>query len=230
VQTPHAELIERLLVAQERIEDAEQRAARERAQRRQLEQQLRWFKQQLFGRKSERRIGGEEEGHQLCLAEGLGEEAEPAAPPTSVRSHARRQPRPREVADEKGLSFDASVPVETVVLPNPELEGVPEELLEVVSEKVYHRLCQRPGAYFVKRFVRRTLKRKDTGKLTTAPPAAREELRGREPAGRDAGGQAPLPPPALPPAPAHAGGGHHSLPGLADELGRPGGLAPGAAL
>jgi len=171
-QASHTELVELALNAQLRIEDAEQKAEREREQRRVAEQQLRWFRQQLFGTKSERRLGGGDDGAaQLCLGE-IAVDPESTVRGTAVRSHERRKRMPSEVADEKGLRFDDSVPVETVVLPNPDLEGVPEEQLELVSEKVRHLLCQRPGAYVVKKIVRQTFKRKDTGTLTTAPAAA----------------------------------------------------------
>jgi transposase len=164
-QVRSSDLVELLLAAQGEAE-------RERAQRVQLEQQLRWFKNQLFGTKSERRVGGSEAGaEQLCLGE-ITVDPETTVRGTAVRSHERRERQPRDVPDEKGLRFDDSVPVETVVLPNADLEGVPREELELVSEKFRHVLCQRPGAYFVQRLVRQTFKRKDTGELTTAPAAA----------------------------------------------------------
>jgi transposase len=164
LQASHDDLIELAWAAH-------QRAEQEREQRRLAEQQLRWFKNQLFGRKSERRVAEEGDAAQLCLGE-LGE-----APPeatvrgTAVRSHERKKRLPKAKVDEKGLRFDDSVPVETVILPNPDLEGVPEADLERVGEKVRHILCQRPAAYFVKKLVRPTFKRKATGELTTAPPA-----------------------------------------------------------
>ncbi len=170
-QARHDELVEFAWAAQQRAEGAQREVEQEREQRRLAEQQLRWFKNQLFGRKSERRVGEEGDGAQLCLGE-LGE-----APPeatvrgTAVRSHERKKRLPKAAADEKGLRFDDSVPVETVILPNPELEGVAEDDLERVGEKVRYILCQRPTAYFVKKLVRPTFKRKATGELTTAAPA-----------------------------------------------------------
>jgi transposase len=164
-QASSTDLVDLVLAAQRQAEC-------EREQRKQLEQQLRWFRQQLFGTKSERRVGGDDEGAaQLCLGE-IAVDPEATVRGTAVRSHERRPCRPAEVPDEKGLHFDESVPVETLVLPNPDLEGVPADQLELVSEKVRHVLCQRPGAYVVKKIVRQTFKRKDTGTLTTAPAAA----------------------------------------------------------
>jgi transposase len=142
----------------------------ERAQRLDLERQLRWFKNQLFGTKSERRVEAARDASQLCLGE-LVPAPEKTVRGTAVRSHERRKRLPKDVPDEKGLRFDDTVPVETVVLPNLGLEGVAEEDLEPAGEKVRHVLCQRPAAYFVRKLVRRTFKRKDTGELVTAPPA-----------------------------------------------------------
>ena len=129
-QARHDELVELAWAAQQRAEDAQREAEQEREQRRVAEdqrriaeQQLRWFKNQLFGRKSERRVAEEGDAAQLCLGE-LGE-----APPeatvrgTAVRSHERKKRLPKAKVDEKGLRFDDSVPVETVILPNPDLEG-----------------------------------------------------------------------------------------------------------
>ena len=88
-----------------------------------LEEQLRWFKKQLFGRKSERRIL-DSPSSQLCLGEVLDEPTRPA-PEETVRSYSRRKPRADGLEadpDESGLRFDDSVPVQTIEVPNPELE------------------------------------------------------------------------------------------------------------
>jgi transposase len=155
-QASHDDLIDLVLASQSRLEEAEA--------------QLRWFKKQLFGAKSERRMLGGDGSSQLSLGEVVEvveEESDPGT--TTVRSHQReRRPR-REQPDESGLRFDDSVPIETVELPNPDLEGIDEAEQEFVTEKVNYRLGQRPGTYVVIEFVRKTIKRKDTGELTTAP-------------------------------------------------------------
>lgn len=68
-----------------------------------VEQQLRWFKQQLFGRRSERRIL-EPDLSQLCLGESLAAKAEDPIPTTTVRSHARRKRPEREASDDEVLA------------------------------------------------------------------------------------------------------------------------------
>jgi hypothetical protein len=75
------------------------------------------------------------------------------------------------------LFFDETqVPVETITLPNPELEGLEEGDYERIGEKVTHRLAQRPGSYVILKYVRPLIKRKETQTLhcPAAPPAVLE--------------------------------------------------------
>jgi hypothetical protein len=97
LHSSHAELVELVL-----------RAERDQAQRdehiQELEEQLRWFKKQLFGRKSERRIL-DNPASQLCLGEVLDESTTPA-PEETVRSYSRRKPKAEGFEadpDESGL-------------------------------------------------------------------------------------------------------------------------------
>jgi hypothetical protein len=50
--------------------------------------------------------------------------------------------------------FDDTVPVETIVVDNPELAGIPADQLTFIDEKVTCRVAQRPGSYVVLRYVR----------------------------------------------------------------------------
>src|SRR3954471_24518464 len=91
-----------------------------------LQRQVEWFKRQLFGRKSERRLLGPDP-QQLSLAgllspTGTGADT-PPAPTETVRAYQRRMRREpaAEGADERELRFDASVPVEVIAVPNPEV-------------------------------------------------------------------------------------------------------------
>jgi transposase len=154
-QASHDQLIDLVVASQERLDE--------------VERQLSWFKKQLFGAKSERRIVEDDLADQLSLGESLARPTEAPAESTTVRGHQRRRRPPRESPDESGLRFDDSVPVETIEIPNPELQGVSEAVQEIVSEKVNYRLAQRPAAYVVVKFVRKTVKRRDTGELTTPP-------------------------------------------------------------
>lgn len=160
------ELIEQVLTAR-----SEAQAAQSRLE--EAEQQLRWFKQQLFGPKSERRIVPDPS--QLSLGEGLVEPTEPPSQAgTTVREHVRRPRREKKEVDDPGLRFDDTVPVQRIVVEDPTLEGLQEGVdYTVVSEKKSYRLAQQPAAYTVLEIVRKVVKRAETGKLTTpAAPAS----------------------------------------------------------
>ena len=136
----------------------------------QLKRQLEWFKRQLFGRKSEKRLEFDE-AVQASLFAALGIETPPVQDvPTQEVRYRRREKRRDGAVNEQGLRFDASVPVETIVVRDPAIEAIPEAEREVVGEKVTHRLAQEPGSYKILRYVRQVVKRRDTGALAT--PAA----------------------------------------------------------
>ena len=63
------------------------------------------------------------------------------------------------------------MPVEVIVVPNPETAGLAAEDFEVIGEKVSHRLAQRPGSYVVLKYLRSVIKRRDTQTLS-CPPAS----------------------------------------------------------
>ena len=138
-----------------------------------LEHQLEWFKRQLFGKKSER-FAPEPDPQQMHLGQLLGDLPAAAEQPeagSTVPAHKRRKPR-SDFADESRDApfFDESkVPVQTIEVPNPEIQGLQPEEYEVIGEKVSHRLAQRPGSFVVLKYVRPVIKRLDTQTLHCAP-------------------------------------------------------------
>lgn len=151
---------------QQRLRDAEQQVQS-------LTHQLEWFKRQLFGRTSEKRHEIDPAVQPDLLAR-LGRTPPDTAPvPRETITYERRKKQRRDdsVAD-TGLRFDDSVPVETIVLPPAELDGVPDGEWVQISEKVTHRLAQRPGSYVVLKYVRPVVQRRDTGELVSAPAPA----------------------------------------------------------
>jgi hypothetical protein len=67
--------------------------------------------------------------------------------------------------------FDRTkVPVQTIEVPNPEVQGLHPDPYEVIGQKVSHRLAQRPGSYVVLEYARPVIKRLDTDTLH-CPPA-----------------------------------------------------------
>src|SRR5262249_20631881 len=101
-------------------------------------------------------------------------------PPTETVKAYQRRARFAAVEDpgeDRELRFDSSVPVQEIVLANPEVAALPPEAYEVIGEKVTYRLAQRPGAYVILKYVRPVIKRKETGVLvcSPAPPAVFEQ-------------------------------------------------------
>jgi transposase len=136
-----------------------------------LKTQLDWFKRQLFGAKSEKRLLIDPSIQADLLAE-----LQPTLPlvdPPAIEkiTYERRKQRNNTVAD-SGLRFDDSVPVETIHLgPAPELADVPADQQQLISEKISYRLAQRPGSYVVLKYVRSVIKNTETGELITSPVA-----------------------------------------------------------
>ena len=134
-----------------------------------LRTQLDWFKRQLFGAKSEKRLAIDP-ALQADLLAVLDEDL-PASvkPETEHITYERRKLRNDETVTDTGLRFDDSVPVETIVLSSPRLANIPPDEQILITEKVSYRLAQRPGSYVVLKYVRPVIKRKDTGGLITPP-------------------------------------------------------------
>ena len=119
-----------------------------------LQTQLDWFKRQLFGAKSEKRLEIDP-AMQADLLAALGEDLPtPVKPETEKIIYERRKLRSDKTVTDTGLRFDDSVPVETMVLSSPELADVPEDEQVLITEKITYRLAQRPGSYVVLKYVR----------------------------------------------------------------------------
>ncbi|MHB8347993.1 MAG: IS66 family transposase [Acidiferrobacterales bacterium] len=131
-----------------------------------LKHQLDWFKRQIFGEKSERRII-DGAGGQMNLGEviALGQTAYPPSPAEhAVAAHTRRQGTKKpDTGDDSVPFFDETrVPVEVIELAAPEAEGLAPEAFEVIGHKESFRLAQRPGSYLVLKYRRPVIKIKAT--------------------------------------------------------------------
>lgn len=143
----------------------------------QLRHQLEWFRRQLFGTKSEKRLV-EQNSHQGILGQefnGQGDNADDVNSntpnkTTTVAGHERKNSvKPAPAGDESTPFFDESkVPVEVIELPSPEAAGLTAEQYEVIGQKVSHRLAQRPGSYVVLKYTRPIIKRLDTQAISCA--------------------------------------------------------------
>lgn len=132
-----------------------------------LTRQLEWFKRQLFGSKSERRLL-DPDSRQLTLGEWR--QSEESGKEITVAEHRRRSSsRPDTDTEEGGLRFDDTVPVEEIRIDPPELDADHE----VIGQKETCRLAQKPASYVVLKYIRPVIKRKADGKITCASvPAA----------------------------------------------------------
>lgn len=128
--------------------------------------QLDWFKRQLFGQKSERRIIDCSDG-QMSLGEAINPE-QTATPPSPVErpvaAHTRRPATKKpDTGDDSVPFFDETrVPVEVIELSAPEAEGLAPEAYEVIGHKESFRLAQRPGSTVVLKYRRPVIKLKAT--------------------------------------------------------------------
>jgi len=139
----------------------------------QLKRQLAWFKEQLFGSKSEKRVIDNPD--QPLLTGLMGEPVESLPPVekqkiTYERGKAKKK-RGDDCVTDSGLRFGPDVPVKTITLEAPELSGPDADQYEIIDFKVSHRLAQHHSAYEVLCFRRPVLKRKDSGSLVTTPAA-----------------------------------------------------------
>ena len=139
------------------------------AQIKELSAQLKWFKNQLFGTKSERRINDSSE-QQLFLGQQFSDAEKVDSKETQTIPEHKRKKRKKVAADGDGqeLFFDENlVPVEEIKIENPEIKGLSEDEYEVVSTKITHHLAQRPGAYVILKYSRDVVKIKNTDKNAT---------------------------------------------------------------
>ena len=99
--------------------------------------QLDWFKRQLFGQKSERRIV-DDASAQMSLGEAINAAQSAPAPPAPghrVSAHTRLAARKTVESGDEGVQFfdETRVPVEVIELPAAETEGLSPQDHEVIG-------------------------------------------------------------------------------------------------
>lgn len=136
-----------------------------------LEEQLNWFKRQLFGRRSEREVT-HVDAKQLELD---GFESLPVGDPQtkSIEAHTRRKP---ENKGKESIVLPSDLPVETVIIDIPEEQkicqatGIP---LVKIGEETTLKLAYRPGSFYLKEIIRPKYvhpKREEEGVIIEALP------------------------------------------------------------
>jgi transposase len=146
-----------------------------------LERQVAWLSNQLFGQKSERRnqLDLLDPNNPQMLLPGIREyllsledpkigtkDENPAE--TTVKEHIRKSNKKKifaESVSESGLRFGPDVKVVDVPVPNAEMEGLKEGDYEIIETRETHRLCQERSQYYVKKYIQPVIKLKDTGEV-----------------------------------------------------------------
>jgi transposase len=131
-----------------------------------LKQQLEWFKRQVFGVKSEKRI--EPDADQAALFNApIPADAQEKIGQVQVPAHSRLKHRTGTEVNDTGLRFGPQVPVREITLKAPELQGPDAHQYEIISYRETLRLARQPGSHVVLKYRRPVIKRRDDATLRT---------------------------------------------------------------
>ncbi len=163
-QPSHLQLLKQLQVLLQEHKSVNEHLKQENES---LKHQLAWFKQQLFGEKSEKRLIVNP--NQLALGDILKNIESPEVPETETITYERRKKhRPDDCVIDQGLRFTEGVPVELIHIPAPEMQGEDAGQYEIIDHKYTHRLVQRPGSYVILKYQRDVVRHKGDQTLSTA--------------------------------------------------------------
>lgn len=140
-----------------------------------LQQQLDWFKRQLFGQTSEKK-DFTDSPYQTTIADLLSDlpdlRSSPEKEEKTTVTYQRGKAKTNKLdgsPDGAQLRFDESaVPVEEIVITPPELDGEDKDDYDIIGEKVTYRLAQNPASYVVLKYVTQTVKRKATQEIISS--------------------------------------------------------------
>jgi transposase len=160
------------LSAADRVAELEQANAQLSADLAAVQQQLEWFKRQLFGRKSEKRLEIDPvvQGN-LFAALGVAQPPAPEDTPTETITYQRKKGRDGALND-TGLRFGEDVPRVSIAVKDPEIEAIDEALRVRIGEKITYRLAQRPGSYVILEYTRPIYKILDDQRILSTPAPA----------------------------------------------------------
>lgn len=155
-----------------RILELEQEVTQLGAELATVKQQLDWFKRQLFGEKTEKRLEIDP-AVQDSLFAGLGLTVPPEkAPAKETITYQRRKKNREGSVNDSGLRFAEDVPKKVIVVEDPEFESLPEDQRELIGEKVSYRLAQQRASYQILEYRRRVYKQLMDNRIITTPAPA----------------------------------------------------------
>lgn len=137
-----------------------------------LKHQLDWFKRQLFGEKSERRlVDVPPEQGQLFAAGQPNPVSAPESTPIAAHQRRNKQRQTNDVLD-SGLRFTDDVPVRVIDRTPKALEGDGAEAYVILGYDSTYRLAQRVGSYEVLEYRTPRFKKKDEDRIEHVPAPA----------------------------------------------------------
>ena len=141
-----------------------------------LQQQVDWFKRQLFGRKSEKLIMDNPDQASLFALPLKSDDD--STPKKHIKAHTRAtKQKDADNVNDIGLRFTADVPQTVIELPSPELSGPNADNFEMIGTKDTYRLAQQVGSYHILVYRRKVVKNK-TDNTIKQPPAPSNVLEG----------------------------------------------------
>jgi transposase len=139
-----------------------------------LQEQINWFKRQIFGKRSER-VVNDLNSHQLMFEGFENIQAPTEEKKKTIAAHTRSKPN-RNGQDK--ITLPPDLPVKTTFLDIPEEDKVCKETGEALVQigvEVSHKLAHEPGSYYVKEIIRPKYavpKREEAGVITAELPEA----------------------------------------------------------
>jgi len=137
-----------------------------------LKHQLDWFKRQIFGEKSEKRLPIDNPYQHSFSDYPVEESPEPDEKQKISYERGKAKKNRGNAVNDSGLRFDESVPVEHIRIEPAELQGSDADQYEVIGEKVTHRLAQHPASFVVLAYTEIIIKRKTTHQIIPARTAS----------------------------------------------------------
>jgi len=147
-----SELESKLQESQSRLIEYDQKITTLTHENNHLEEQLAWFKRQIFGKRSER-VASNLNACQLTF-EGFEIPKLPEQETKEVPAHTRRKPN-RNGQDK--ISLPPGLPVETTILDIPKEQKICQETgepLVQIGVEITHKLAHKPGSYYIKEIIR----------------------------------------------------------------------------